>query len=334
MDFLPGLSTKIIRLLKFLRVFDLTNAAFDAAAPAANARILKTEYEISKLQGDSPVATASEITPKVTIKIYMESGCPNCQKFITQILGPVMDDKELAPYLDVDYFPWGNSYFGTHKCGHGPYKKSERQCWAKHCIQDSDSESDSDAQTDPSKASADPKTEKDTKDASCSDGKTCAEDALNTPDWCFTREAVYQHGGYEGAIDLYESCAKRLDKTKSFGFLRCAEQKLLDMHQKEPKRFKDGSVGPNEIMLQCSRQSKMDAAMIRECAFANGEDRNIEIENAKATPAHSELPYVIIDKNPKKWGEIIDGGFKQGICEALYPLNFATCSAAQKEEEV
>lgn len=36
--------------------------------------------------------------------------------------------------MDLDFYPFGNAYYGTEKCGEGPYDSTERHCWADRCV--------------------------------------------------------------------------------------------------------------------------------------------------------------------------------------------------------
>lgn len=203
--------------------------------------------------------------PKVTVRFYGEAQCPFCRKFVTEVWQPIWEDLELRDYIDYDFIPWGNAYFGTKACGSGPYSSVERACWYKKCINEQ-----SDGQKD-----------------------------------CFDSEkVVYQHGQKEGEVDIYESCIKTL-----FGldfaveFTNCAEGPKMD----------DSSLDAKALMKECAALviPKVDFPAIDECFDLQG--RKLEIHNARITPEHPGVPYVLIDGAP-----IEDfTNTKQTICDLL-----------------
>lgn len=121
---------------------------------------------------------------------------------------------------------------------------------------------------------------------------------------CFGSEAVYQHGPKEGQTDIYESCIKTL-----FGldfaveFTYCAEGPNMD----------DDSMDAMALMTTCASQviPKVDLESIQECFEIQG--RKLEIHNAKQTPTHPGVPYVVVNGRP-----IEDiSNTKQIICTTL-----------------
>eukprot|EP00980_Cylindrotheca_fusiformis_P012416 scaffold3046_cov105-Cylindrotheca_fusiformis.AAC.15 len=197
-------------------------------------------------------AVASDVTTKdddkVSIRFYGEALCPYCRRFVTTVWQPIWEDLEFRDYLDYDFIPWGNAYFGTEKCGSGPYSSQERACWYKNCME---------SQSDDESA-------------------------------CFGGAGVYQHGPKEGQLDIYESCVKTLfglDFAVEFTF--CAEGPDLD----------DDSMDAKALMTKCASNviPKVDLDSIEECSEAQGKD--LEILNAKQTPTHPGVPYVVINGN-------------------------------------
>lgn len=210
---------------------------------------------------------------KVSVRFYGEAMCPFCRKFVTEVWQPIWEDLEFRDYIDYDFIPWGNAYFGTETCGSGPYSAQQRACWYQHCIE------------------------------------TQSDDEPS----CFGSEkVVYQHGLKEGQMDVYESCIKTL-----FGldfavqFTYCAEGPNMD----------DDSMDAKTLMTKCASDviPKVDLESIQECSDIQG--RKLEIHNAKQTPTHPGVPYVVINANPiddiTKTKEIICTTLKEKGVEAL-----------------
>jgi hypothetical protein len=104
-------------------------------------------------------------------------------------------------------------------------------------------------------------------------------------------------------VDIYESCIilnDGLDKAVAFTY--CAEGDLMD----------NAEMSAHELLLECSADADIDVDATQSCM--EGQGRHIEIVNAKKTPAHSGVPYVLVDGKP------LDDPFKDtktAICKAL-----------------
>ena len=196
---------------------------------------------------------------KVSVAFYGESQCPFCRKFVA-VWDDVWGDAELRSYIDYTFVPWGNAYFGTDMCGHGPYNPEERACWYDHCIVATNDDEDA----------------------------------------CFGGHVVYQHSEKEGQMDIYESCVlEEIGLDAAVAFTSCCEGPNMD----------DESMSAAELMKQCMPEGQ--GSLIQTCLETRG--RSIEISNAKKTPVHPGVPYVVVD------GEVLDNplAVKESICEAL-----------------
>jgi len=218
---------------------------------------------------------------KVSVNFYGEAGCPACQQFVIDDLPTVLDDKELEPHVKFNFFPWGNSYFGTKKCGTGPYDSEQRECWVRLCH--------------------------------------------DTPNNCFQGIPVNQHGAFEGELNVYEGCAKHQEQTKAVHFLRCVEKRLQDVMKSHYDH-----VSVHKIMTLCGKENDLDIKKLKQCSKQNKKDRNIEIENARATPPHPGVPWIVVDGTPMD-----NLNLKQMVCQNLSKegIKLPTCLSVSVKED-
>ena len=114
--------------------------------------------------------------------------------------------------------------------------------------------------------------------------QNCIESS-NDSDECFAGEVVYQHGLKEGQTDIYESCVKDLFGLEdAVAFTHCVEGPNMDH-----------IIDAEALMRKCLVKTQ-DANIIQDCLEKRG--RDIEISNAKQTPTHPGVPYVIVDGDP------------------------------------
>jgi thiol-disulfide isomerase/thioredoxin len=73
--------------------------------------------------------------PPVLVQFYEESGCPDCQDFISGTLNTTLTNPALAAIINLQVFPWGNAYHQIAACPPaGPgYDRSGRFCWVTNC---------------------------------------------------------------------------------------------------------------------------------------------------------------------------------------------------------
>ena len=73
----------------------------------------------------------------VQLQFYGESLSPSCQAFVNGPLNDVLSTKEFfdgfPPLVEYEYFPWGNAYYNTSKCGGATFSKNSTDCWAEQC---------------------------------------------------------------------------------------------------------------------------------------------------------------------------------------------------------
>lgn len=126
----------------------------------------------------------------VRVEFYGQAGCPHCFTFMTGALKQVLYSPGLAPSVEFEYFPWGNSYYVTSKCqGAGGYDIMPRKCYDSNC------------------------------------GKNAP---APLPD-CFGGELVCQNGPVECDAHKYMACAKQvsgMDWHTYLPFAECIETKF------------------------------------------------------------------------------------------------------------
>jgi hypothetical protein len=243
----------------------------------------------------------NDSTVIVSVQFYGEAMCPYCRKFVTEAWPTVWDDEGIRPLINYDMIPWGNAYFATTECGVGPYSSDERACWYNKCISPSTTtpSASSITTTKSSNSAASPAKMGYMEGLSVSDSK---EDE-DVDDDCFTGSGVYQHGEKEGIIDIYETCIKdvySLDDAVTFAY--CAEGSIMD----------NSDLDAYEIMTVCVMSlNTVDSLTVEDCYTSRG--RELEIANAKVTPSHPGVPYVLLDGVP------LDDplSIKTAICERL-----------------
>ena len=224
----------------------------------------------------STAEAAAAVETLVNVKFYGESQCPYCRKFVREAWPEIWNDKELRSVIEYDFIPWGNAYFATNECGKGPtYDAEERQCWYKKCI---------------------------AKNSSITiNNKNNNNDGVEGRDNdCFIGPVIYQHSTEEGILDIYETCVKELYGLDiAVNFTYCVEGPKMD--------DTDTYGTAKELMSSC-----IDACEdIHACYKLRG--HLIEISNAKLTPNHPGVPYILVD------GDAIDNPFdiKNVICDKL-----------------
>ncbi|CAJ1968926.1 unnamed protein product [Cylindrotheca closterium] len=120
--------------------------------------------------------------------------------------------------------------------------------------------------------------------------KNCINEQSDGKKDCFDSEAVvYQHGQKEGDVDVYESCIKTLfGLDYAVEFTYCAEGPKMDNKSQDSKA----------LMKECAGLviPKVDFPAIDECFDLQG--RKLEIHNARNTPEHPGVPYVLIEGAP------------------------------------
>mmetsp|Transcript_32283 Transcript_32283/g.78760 ORF Transcript_32283/g.78760 Transcript_32283/m.78760 type:complete len:335 (+) Transcript_32283:54-1058(+) len=201
----------------------------------------------------------------VSVRFFGESLCPFCRKFVTEAWQPVWLDEGLRSAIDYDFIPWGNSYWLTKACRHDDDGNDDNGIKLKY----------------------------DSKDRACW-YKQCIEKKKNNnkdgddDDDCFSGTPIYQHSTKEGIVDIYESCVKEesgLDNAVSFTY--CAEGSIMD----------NEDLDAEHIMRVCSVSlDGVDSDKIQDCMEQRG--RDIEVENAKQTPEHPGVPFVVVDGQP------------------------------------
>lgn len=123
-------------------------------------------------------------------------------------------------------------------------------------------------------------------------------------DACFGGEPIYQHSLKEGEVDIYETCILQdVGLEEAVAFTYCAEGSVMD--------YTDMSA--EDLLKKCAPHG-VDPFKVQECLEKRG--RQLEIANAKKTPVHPGVPYVLVD------GEPLENPFdtKKTICDKLQEL--------------
>ena len=132
----------------------------------------------------------------------------------------------------------------------------------------------------------------------------CQDSTSDNEEECYGGKAIYQHSEKEGQVDIYESCVKALLGIEvAVTFTYCCEGKNMD----------DTSMTAQELMELClADSSKEDVSNVQSCYENQGHDH--EVTNAKKTPPHPGVPYVVVD------GVALDNPMEtaRAICDALH----------------
>lgn len=214
----------------------------------------------------------------VSVQFYGEAMCPFCRRFVTEAWPTVWEDEGIKNHIDYDMVPWGNAYFATTACGVGPYSPTERACWYDNCIIPTTTTSGG------SLLVSSPGRRR----IMGTTSSLLLLDSKEEEDDCFTGSVVYQHGEREGIIDIYETCIKE-DYTleDAVRFTYCAEGTILD----------NDDLSPYQILTVCTMSlTGVDSQTVQQCYETRG--RELEIANAKVTPSHPGVPYVLVDGVP------------------------------------
>jgi predicted DsbA family dithiol-disulfide isomerase len=205
------------------------------------------------------LSVISSQAEKVQVKIYIESGCPFCRKYLAGPLHNALADKVVAEHMDVDINPFGNAFYLTKACCSGScnasssdhYDVALRQCFNKECG-----------------AKAGPR-----------------------PTDCFSGRLICQHGTKECTFNRYFACAKHASHRKTSNqlqylpFIRCAEE----VYDKSNSSFP-----PESLLVSCADESGIAFEDIKACYDSDVGDGAVKRE-AMATPIHKGVPWITIN---------------------------------------
>lgn len=74
--------------------------------------------------------------PPVTIDLWTEAKCPDCQRTIRNTVNSVLQIEGIWDIVDLTQTPWGNAYCETTACpskSPGKYDADIRKCWDSKC---------------------------------------------------------------------------------------------------------------------------------------------------------------------------------------------------------
>lgn len=129
----------------------------------------------------------------------------------------------------------------------------------------------------------------------------CITSASDDEEACFGGEPIYQHSLKEGQVDIYETCILEDSGLEAaVAFTYCAEGSGMD----------NDDMSAHEVMIECAPDG-VDPTEVEVCLKTRG--RQLEIANAKKTPVHPGVPFVVVDGSP------MDNPFetKKTICKKL-----------------
>lgn len=139
--------------------------------------------------------------------------------------------------------------------------------------------------------------------------KLCGTGSSAHPAECFKGDIVCQHGGEECSMDRYAVCAKDLarDSLQYVTFVNCmaVQYDLLEQHSE--------TSWPKEIVSKCAESSKLSFDHIEACHSSNLGDMAVIME-AKVTPGHEGVPWVVLDGTPVPEAE--QGQLLEKVCSA------------------
>jgi hypothetical protein len=134
---------------------------------------------------------------------------------------------------------------------------------------------------------------------------------------CFSGgPAIYQHSTKEGQVDIYESCVKELlGLDAAVDFTYCCEGPNMD----------DETLSTARALMEKCVQPSFESDAVHQCLEERG--RELEISNAKRTPPHPGVPYVVVDGTP-----LLDDPMAVGdaICASLKTKGINEPSACAK----
>jgi len=216
-----------------------------------------------------PMPTSPAPVATKHIDFYFEIGCPVCQVLLSGVMKTVAST--YADSVNVDFRPWGNSFYGMASCSSDDAPKPE------------------------STVNPDPRYTPTAR--YCWSGKCGAEAPTKDPD-CFTGPMICQHGPKACDLQGYALCGKKAlgdDWKKVLEFMSCLEEG----HKKAGQyKFPTGSIG--FIVKDCCKKGGLDLATIDTCVKGD-ELTQLTMAEAGSTPKHRLVPYVVVD------GEVLHG---------------------------
>mmetsp|Transcript_42406 Transcript_42406/g.83317 ORF Transcript_42406/g.83317 Transcript_42406/m.83317 type:complete len:283 (+) Transcript_42406:44-892(+) len=76
--------------------------------------------------------------PRVSLRVYSEAGCPNCQRLVAGDLNRTLSAAGILDILDFDFIAFGNAYYLQEECpGYPNYSRTAGvACYQKKCSVD------------------------------------------------------------------------------------------------------------------------------------------------------------------------------------------------------
>jgi len=211
------------------------------------------------------VATVAHVSSeRIHVQIFVEAGCPYCNKYLAGPLAKALADHDIASQIDVDISPFGNAFYQTAHCQLSAsnltstvlaqYDVGLRNCFNKKCGAGVEQRSED----------------------------------------CFSGKLICQHGPKECAYDRYSACAKQVaPKTPLVSyipFITC----MKDAYNKQQST---GIEPESAALSSCATSSGLSVDELRSCYDGQAGQDAIEKE-AMATPVHPGVPYILINGKP------------------------------------
>mmetsp|Transcript_15322 Transcript_15322/g.34809 ORF Transcript_15322/g.34809 Transcript_15322/m.34809 type:complete len:267 (-) Transcript_15322:41-841(-) len=137
----------------------------------------------------------------------------------------------------------------------------------------------------------------------------CGAGAVNRPSDCFSGAKVCQHGGIECTANRYLACATTTAASPApagypayMPFVTCMEAAYDKQTSTEDL---------DSLARSCAEATSIDFGKIQSC-FAGAAGDEAQIDQAKATPSHPGVPYVVVN------GKALDdvSTLLQAVCAA------------------
>ncbi|CAE7441513.1 IFI30 [Symbiodinium natans] len=141
--------------------------------------------------------------------------------------------------------------------------------------------------------------------------KKCGAGASQPAQDCFTGSLVCQHGSQECDANRYLACAKKVGKSvlSFMSFTHCVEAKY-DTFSKD-------------TVEACADSNQIDKAAVLHC-FSSSEGDAAVIAQAKATPEHPGVPFLVVN------GQSVDQpeNLLKAVCDAYKGTRPDACQTA------
>jgi len=244
-------------------------------------------------------------TDKVKVTIWGESGDVKSQEFVSRQLATTIMALDVEKIMDLDWYHFGNAYYITNKsvCGGNAttyswkdfawYNEADRKCFNTKCGNES-------------------------APSGCFPVGAPVNGSLGGP--------VCQHGAAECAVNLLQMCGKSVisDWTKYTPFAVCLESKYATIESSVTSGLDPNMSVINLTVEECANQTHfgrdkvtLGSDAVIECFTNSTTNSALQIEAAKATPPHPDVPFVqVTNKTGSFVLDLSNTTLLQAICAA------------------